>query len=408
MTRFVDGWLVALLLIVVIQVAGIGLLAWVFLTYPNTQSPTTTPDDVLMVLVVVTAAILVVLSVYVLLYHFITKLVNRFSPSQTDVWLNRWAYVILQDEPAPPAPLPAVAITTLVSMRELLKGEPGQQLLELAEAYGLKDRWIKQLKARSTEARVEALEALAVMNFPESLIPVLDLLDDSRLHELHPLIAMTAARSLTQYPAGRQQRKAIRQFADALIKADLSIGVLEETLALTEGAAAPLIIHLLKRGAIPFTILQAAISAVGWRRLTDVCPLLLTYIYYPMPRIRAAALRAFAQMNYLPPEATNAVINCLRDPEESVQIQAVRVLALLPVQQAQPLLWAALADPAWWVRQAAGLVLIRQGEPGVQLLQQAAQNHPDKLAAQLAAQFLLDRAELEKPHADEWIWARIR
>jgi HEAT repeat protein len=337
-----------------------------------------------------------------MLYHVVTNRLERRQQRQHQTWLKIWGKVLLEDAPPPPKPLPEAALSALTGLMEILKGEEKRQLQTLVRDYGIDRRWCRRLNAYRINTRIKSLENLALAELPETLPDVLKKLDDAKAPVRH-----MAARAAASILAGSEaQRQAVQDFVDALCKAELPLGILDEALVLTGAVAGEVVSYMLSLKTLPRPMLQAAIRTAGRQRLLEIVPTLLYYMNDPAPEMRAAVLSTFSQLGYLPPPAQDFVLRSAFQQEEKVRIQAVRALALVPAEQSHTILWLALTDASWWVKRAAGEALVHQGEAGLELLRIAATKHPDRYAADTAVQFLLDHTYVRDLQSEEWIWAR--
>ena len=327
-----------------------------------------------------------------MLFHAISKRIELTQKAQYQLWVRRWAEVLLDDATPPPGPLPQAAVRALINLRKTIKGRSGHKIPNLIRAYSLEKRWLKQLNARRSDLRLEALEVLASMALPETLQLVLGQLNDPR-RAIRSLAVRAAAHSLAEIP---DDQAALECFLDALRTADLPEAVLEDALFLTGKAARYLLIGFLAMGDLPPRLLIAIVNVSGQLQLMELSPQIVSHITDLQPAVRTAILQTLVRWNYVPHSATEGVLNCIEDPTESVRVLAVRALALISPQRAFPLLWAALADHAWLVQRAAAEALLLCGRSGASVLKDAARHHPDSRAAQMAIQSLLNRREFQE------------
>jgi HEAT repeat protein len=147
---------------------------------------------------------------------------------------------------------------------------------------------------------------------------------------------------------------------------------------------------------LPTRLLIAAVNVAGQLQLMELSPQIVSHLGDPQPEVRSAILQTLIRWNYVPQSATENVLKCIKDPVEAVRVLAVRGLALITPEGAMPLLWTALADPAWLVQRAAAEALLHYGRNGASVLKDAARRHPDQRAAQMAVQCLLNRREFQE------------
>lgn len=350
MWRFVGDRLYQLvqLLILTVEVITITVLTVIFALRGPWRPLTTTEQDVLLIAVILAGVSLVSLTLYILLYHAISKRIEQAEQAQYESWVRRWGGVLLDNGTPPPGPLPQPAVRALIDMRKTLKGESGHRIPDLIRTYSLEKRWLKQLDARRSDLRLEALEVLASMALPETLPPVLEQLNDPS-GPVRSLAVRAAAHSLAETPA---DQVALERFVSALLTADLPSAVLEDALFLTGDAAVLLLMRLLALDNLPPRLLVAAVNVAGQIQLMELSARIVKHIDDPQPEVRAAILQTLVRWNYVPQAAVDGVLRCVEDPIETVRVLAVRALALIAQERALPLLWAALADHAWLVQRA--------------------------------------------------------
>jgi HEAT repeat protein len=380
------------LLILSVEVVTITVLAVIFALRGPWRPLTPTEQSVLLLAAVLMLLCLGGLTLYILVFHAISKRIERAQQAQYQLWVRRWGSVLLQDGPPPSGPLPPAAEKALIDLRKTLKGESGQKISDLIRSYSLEKRWLKRLNASRPDLRLEALDMLAALALPETLQPVLAQLHDPR-RSIRSVAVRAAAHSLAETP---NDHAALECFLSALCSADLSESVLEDALFLTGDAARYLLIGLLVMDDLPARLLVATVNVAGQLQLMELSPQIVTHLGDPQPEVRSAVLQTLVRWNYVPQSATEGVLKCIKDPVEAVRVLAVRALALIAEEGAVPLLWTALADPAWLVQRAAAQALLHFGRTGASVLKDAARRHPDQRAAQLAVQCLLNRREFQE------------
>jgi hypothetical protein len=394
MWRFVGDRLyeVVQLLILTVDVITVTVLTVIFALRGPWRPLTTTEQNVLLLAVIFTGASLVSLTLYILFYHAISKRIEQAAQAQYQLWVRRWAGVLLEDAALPPGPLPQAAIRALIDLRKTLKGESGYKVPDLIRIYSLEKRWLKQLGARRPDLRLDALEVLASIALPEMLQPVLEQLTDPS-SSIRSLAVRAAAYSLAEIP---DDQNALECFLSALRTADLPETVLEDALFLTGKAARYLLIGFLAMDDLPPRLLIATVNVAGQLQLMELSAQIGPHIGDPQPEVRTAILQTLIRWNYVPIAAVDGVLHCLQDSVETVRILAVRALALIAQERSLPLLWTALADHSWHVQRAAADALLQYGRTGASVLKDAARHHPDQRAAQMAVQCLLNRREFQE------------
>lgn len=103
---------------------------------------------------------------------------------------------------------------------------------------------------------------------------------------------------------------------------------------------------------------------------------------HPEAAVRLAVARALKRQFHA--DASNVLVDLLRDEDWRVRAQAARSLGALAAHETTPLLAAALADPAWWVRFRASLALAQMGETGRRVLRESRRAR-DRMARDMAS-----------------------
>jgi HEAT repeat protein len=356
-----------------------------------------------------TALALVTIGGYVLAYHVISSRSERGRRDRLEAWSARWVAVLFQEEEPPPPPLPSEGVETLLDLREHLSGNEGQRVEDLVHHYGIGESliecsalpsgtgWSSRLFGsrwrRRLSRRLEALEALARARLPQSVEPLLLLLED-REPAIRLMALRSAARSLARMPEGPLRDRAVVGFAEAVMTARVPPGAIEESLLLLEGASEQ-VLSVLLAASHDAPLLARAIDAAGRLKLLELGEAVAAHCEHPEPEVRAAALRTLGRLGFLPAAAEAGVIAALDDPTEFVRVQACRTAMLLPPETARPALWRLLGDPSWWVRRASAQALLGLGPDGPRLLGSAGTGHPDRFARHMAVQVLLDAGRLD-------------
>lgn len=325
---------------------------------------------------IATALALAVLSAYVLIYHAYTAARERGGQGMVELWLARFTQALFGEAELPPPPWPPAAVAALLNLREIVQGEPAERVSEWLRQS--RPPWMRALRGlfSSRPARLEALEALAQARLPESLEAILPYLQHP-----DPVIRLAAARAAARVARGQGRAR----LAEALLKAELPKGALLEALVLLEQRAGPVLKFLLMHG--DSKAAWAALEALGRLKLRAWISRALPYLKHPDPELKAAAMRAFWRLRYPPKGYEPAVLAALKDEQEFVRLNAVRLAALFGSEAARQGLWKALFDPSFYVRRAAaeGLKAL-DGD----LLRAAAHSHPDRYGRAMAEQVLLE------------------
>lgn len=321
---------------------------------------------------------LALLSAYVLLYHAYTQAKEGRDRRAYEEWLGRFTRALWGEEPLPPPPWPRPALEALLHLKEMLQGEFAERLTSWLRQAG--PPWGRVLRGRfySRPARLEALEALAQARLPETLDLVLPYLKHP-----DPVLRLAAARAGARIAQG----EGVEALARALLGAGLPRGALLEALLLLEERAPSAVDLLLREGGGEER--WAALEALGRLKLHGLAERMVPFLGDPDPELRAAALRALWRLGFVPPGLEEVVLAHLQAPEEFLRLQAARLLPLLGRPLARKALWRALSDPSFYVRRAAAEGL---KELGLEVLAQAAREHPDPYGRAMAQQVLREAA----------------
>jgi HEAT repeat protein len=327
---------------------------------------------------------------------------ERWRRHRLETWTGRWVAVLFQGDTPPSGSLPPEAEEALLDLREALMGTEGERVEWLIRRYELGEQLVHRSRAaggwggrrRRLAARLDALAALAKARLASTVEPLMPMVHD-REPAVRGMALRSLARTLGRLPEGGARNEAADGFADLVAEADLSPGVIEESLLLLEDAAAPVLDRLLGTPGLDDERLARALGVVGRLRLLDLADEAARFAAHPNPEVRAAALRALAVVGILPRGSDSAVNSGLADPVEYVRVQATRAARLFPRGAAREALWGLLADRSWWVRRAAAQTLLHLGADGASDLERAGRGHPDRYARHMAIQVLLDGGRLD-------------
>lgn len=440
--------LYAILLSVVLaaETAVLATVTWLVVPSLARVVPELRLQSAVIAAVAVTALALLAVTGFVLAHHAFSDRRERLHLEALDVWADRWVRVIVERRPRPQAPIRGAAVDALLDLREVLRGDEGEQLERLVRDYGVAKRLMSRAKgprrlglvglrpwrrgrshsSRVVAKRLDALEALAKARLPEAFPSLLDLLADPEI-TVRLMALRGLARTLARMPTQTEKHRAAAALCERLRVADLPGGAIEECLLLL-GDSAPIVLRdLLERPELtalqvddwaadargvrrwgkapslktrgPGSLLRAALDAAGRLKLLELGDRIGGFAAYRAPEVRAAAIRALRRLGYLPPPAEPGLSAALHDEVEYVRVQAAHAAVLLPPQTATVELWELLGDRSWWVRRAAGESLVRIAGLGVRELGRAARSHPDRYARQMAVQILLESGHLDPASA---------
>jgi HEAT repeat protein len=381
------------------ETIALGALSLSFLLGSATGIASTPVEGILLSVVVSTASALALLGLYLLSYHFVSNMRDRWQADQLDQWTEWWVGLALTgpgepiDNSSGRRRLPRVAVHSVLSLLEAVKGEEGDRLKEALASHGV-DRWFMRRAGNGhLTARLDAIESLGKARLPQAFDLLLDLFRHSK-----PVVRRMAARAagvtLAIMPPASGPDSPHARFIEAIKHADLQAGVVQESLLLLETRAGPILRELLADPDLSDTLSWVALETIGRLGLADMAQQVAVSSRHPDPELRAATFRCLRRLGTVPEGAEASVVDAVADEVDFVRVQAGHAAAFLPAETAIPALEPHLEDASWWVRRAAAASLSLLGEPGVATVKRAAESHPDQAARAMAVQILLEADEL--------------
>jgi HEAT repeat protein len=229
----------------------------------------------------------------------------------------------------------------------------------LAALIGDKARnsWLQKLARGSTAQKLTTLEQISATGLSDFLPVTLAMMT-------HPASAVRGAAAhcsaalVGAMPPGDKRLTAIGQFAYVLNHSSLPKLIFQEALLLTKEAAPRLIACVLVFPTIDIKMAQAALEAAGRLGLVDLAPLIARYLTHKDENVRCAAVKALAQLRYVPPRFYLTVQTLAVDPHIDTRIAALHALVYVyhPVSF-QLMARAAHKHDSRWVRAAANELL---------------------------------------------------
>jgi HEAT repeat protein len=380
------------------ETIALGVLSLSFLLGKASGIASTPVEAILLSVVISSASALALLGLYLLSYHFISAMRDRHHADQVDSWTEWWVGLALAgpDEPVEDRgrhKLPRVAVDSVLSLLEAVKGEEGDRLKEALAGHSVDRQFLKRVHTGHLTARLDAIEGLGKARLPQALDPLLTLFAHAK-----PVVRRMAARAAAGTlavmapepgPNGPHER-----FIRAIRRADLQPGVVQEALLLLETRAGPILRELLADPDLPDTLRWVALETSGRLGLADMADQVAASSTHPDPELRAATFRALRRLGAVPTEAEAQLLRAVEDEVDFVRVQAAHAAAFLAAETAIPALEPRLEDPSWWVRRAAAGSMARLGEVGVAAVRRAAETHPEQAAREMAVQILLEADEL--------------
>jgi HEAT repeat protein len=381
------------------ETIALGALSLSFLLGSATGIASTPVEGILLGIVISTASALGLLGLYLLSYHFISAMRDRHHADQIDSWTEWWVGLALTstDAPLEDAPerhrLPRVAVDSVLSLLEAVKGEEGDRLKEALAQHGVDTRFLRKARAGHLTSRLDAIEGLGKARLPQALDPLLGLFHHPRA-VVRRMAARAAAGTLAIMPPEPGPDGPHARFVDALRHADLQPGVVQEALLLLETRAGPILRELLADPELSDSLRWVVLETSGRLGLADMADQVAASASHPDPELRAATFRALRRLGTVPEGAAAPLLDAVDDEVDFVRVQAAHAAAFLDPDAALPALEPRLEDRSWWVRRAAAGSLARLGEAGVAAVKRAAESHPDQGAREMAVQILLEADEL--------------
>lgn len=367
-------------LIVGVILGTLALLSYVLLKPELAQQPEVV-YRVLLVCIVGGLAAIVLTALYQVFYFTYTEAMQRRVQREQEKWSGIWFAVLFEEAPLP-ARVSEIGADTLMLLKESLKGEAADHIRSIYEQCGLLDRDQQAMIGWNLlERRVRVLERWAVLADSRTYPTLVEYC----LHphpELRRLAVLSLARSMGYSDVGPAH---VAVTFERLLNLDrFGSGWIEQVLVLLGSSSVKLIQDILVRFPEPMKLraLNALIRLRLWECLPECLPLLRSH----NPEMRAAVLKVFSSLQYVPEEATTDVAVLLKDPVWFVRSQAALAFAGIHEEWAFQKLYDALADQAWWVRHNIAGVLLHKGPKGMETLHKAAREHPDRYARDMASQ----------------------
>ena len=391
------SWFATIVLVVLlVQITAATLLTWSFIAQSLGKVSAFSAKTLVIGGITTGAMALLALTVYLLGFHVIAEKRRRLQEIESEHWTTRWVSVLFEQEDCPRGPLPRAAQGALVALTESMQGPQVTRLRALIALYGIDQRLMNEVSSSDPRKRRDALEGLAMARLPQALDILISTMVDAR-PEIRAMAARAASRTLASLTSGRQRDELACRFGDALVEGGLARGVLEEMLLLTDNAAASIERHLLASPTLPERLLAPVIDAAGFSQAASLWPLVLDHAESYNPEVRAAVLRFLSRRDETAVAGRAIVLEGMGDDVEFVRVNAVRAARKQPLPQVLPALIERLGDASWWVRKGASETLAVMGPPGKEALFEAASNHPDRFARDMAAQVIVDSGLVRTP-----------
>ena len=178
------------------ETIALGALSLAFLLGAAAGIASTPIEEILLAVVTSTASALALLGLYLLSYHFVSNLRDRWQADRLDQWTEWWVGLALTgpDEPVDGGSggrrLPRVAVDSVLSLLEAVKGEEGDRLKQALAGHGLDHWFLRRARAGHLTARLDAIEGLGKARLPQAFDPLLGL-----FHHAKPVVRRMSARA---------------------------------------------------------------------------------------------------------------------------------------------------------------------------------------------------------------------
>jgi HEAT repeat protein len=383
------------------ETIALGALSVAFLLGRTSGIVSTPLEGVLFAVVTSTASALALLGLYLLVYHFVSALRDRWHEERLDTWTERWITLALADAGAQetgsgPAQrrLPQAAVEAVLRLLEAVKGEEGDRLKAVLADHRIDHAMLRRLRAGHLAARLDAIESLGRARLPQALDALLELLKHPR-QVIRRMAVRAAAGTLAILPQEPGHNEARARFIQALKQTTLRAGVIQEALLLLETRAGPVLRDMLDEPDLSDSLRWVVLETIGRLGLADMAGDVAASITHQDPELRAAAFRALHRLGVVPDTAQRQLLDALHDEVDFVRVQAAHASAFVTAETALPALWPLLEDDSWWVRRAAAGAMAHLGDDGVKSIMRAARTHPNEAARDMAVQILLEVGELD-------------
>lgn len=154
------------------ETIALGALSLSFLLGSASGIASTPVEGILLGIVISTASAL--LGLYLLSYHFISNMRDRWQADQLDQWTEWWVGLALTGpgepgvNPSNRRRLPRVAVHSVLSLLEAVKGEEGDRLKEALASHGVDSWFLRRARSGPLTAKLDAIENLGKARLPQA------------------------------------------------------------------------------------------------------------------------------------------------------------------------------------------------------------------------------------------------
>jgi HEAT repeat protein len=281
---------------------------------------------------------------------------------------------------------PHAAIQVLLEEADVL-GETGRhKLLPLLEALPVGQRMLDHLRSRSWERRLRAAEYLGYLGDDTSIPALMNALRDDAI-----AVRFAVATALARLGC----QNAVEPILLALDSpGEVSQRRVAEVLQILGARACDPILAILQRPSANENSLGIAVRVAGKLRLHRAIDPLRHLLGHESVNVRLNAVRSLASIG--DHSVSSEIATLGEDSSWEVRSSVMQALGRLNARDRIPLLLQGLTDPEWWVRFNAAEALHTMGDPGISALRNASEHHSDAFGRDISRQ-ILQQHEILKP-----------
>ncbi|HXI02406.1 MAG TPA: HEAT repeat domain-containing protein [Candidatus Saccharimonadales bacterium] len=285
--------------------------------------------------------------------------------------------------PAPfdPGDWPAIE-GIFFDLTRVAKGSVRTRARAAFEKLGIVDHYLERLRSRRWWIRAEACEKLGLIGSDRSIAPLVEHLSDSI-----PEVRFRASQALGSIGTSESLRPLV-----LALKSPGRWSAIRVSVMLVAAGDEAVNVLLEEFQWLPDQAKLSAVDIFARIRSLRASPLLRELLTDPNPDLRARAANALGMLG--DPTVAPLLVRAMEDPEWPVRAMAAKSLGHLREQSSIDALKAALADSQWWVRANAAEALKAKGISGREALIQMLDSD-DPYAAQQAVQMLQESGVLD-------------
>lgn len=371
----------------VVAMTMIVMLVW----FVSAQGEAGTWESLVTALSAAAAALAVILLLHITLTAA-GRGVDARRQSATAEWARRWSEVSAGgDVPDVPSDARDVAAEAAAQILTHLDGEGARLVRRALKSSGLlaseliaATRGLGAPRSRATAV----VERLAWIAMPEAM-PVFRRAANCRDERAATAAVLGATRVLADQPDPEELGPEVVATIEDYVRAasiPAGTGSFLAAALTSSGDHLPWLCRTLLRRAEHEAIHIAALDAIGISRRPEAVDLATEALENAMEdETESAALRTLARLGSVPASAVPTVLAAAEEAHAGTRVQAAYALVWTDLTVALPALWKLLGDMSWEVRQAAAYALQNCGPLGMDALQRASEQHPDRFARDVAS-----------------------